>query len=456
MSGIDINQIISKPGSERSILSIILNNNDKIIECESNNLFANHFSVPGHQVIYSVICYLYSREDINRIDSYAIYNSITDQEAKASVDELGGMGYIDTLMQSRASDNLVFYINQVRNCAMKRMAYQLGAQIQDMVTDLSNIDSPAEDIFERIQEQTNEIILENQEQSEVYLMGSTTEEILRQRAENPLEIPGLSMNWANYDKVTQGQKPNELVVVVARSKVGKSAFLLNHAKKFSVNDGIPGLYIDTEMTYREQEDRLLSCISGVPYEEIVNGMFSRDTIHGEASDKTAKLFSALEKIRASNFFHVYMPMFTIEKVTALVRKYYLQHGLGYVIFDYIKLPNAEVNNLQTAQEYQRLGYMTTCLKDLAGICNIPIITAAQANRTGDMSGDESDVGGSYRIVQMATRVVFLRHKTDQEITTDGWQRGNMKVKVAFQRNGSASQDIDFLFDGATLRWSEIR
>ena len=102
------------------------------------------------------------------------------------------------------------------------------------------------------------------------------------------------------------------------------------------------------MTYREQEDRLLSCISGVPYEEIVNGMFSRDTIHGEASDKTAKLFSALEKIRASNFFHVYMPMFTIEKVTALVRKYYLQHGLGYVIFDYIKLPNAEVNNLQTA------------------------------------------------------------------------------------------------------------
>ena len=79
-----------------------------------------------------------------------------------------------------------------------------------MVTDLSNIDSPAEDIFERIQEQTNEIILENQEQSEVYLMGSTTEEILRQRAENPLEIPGLAMNWANYDKVTQGQSQTNL------------------------------------------------------------------------------------------------------------------------------------------------------------------------------------------------------------------------------------------------------
>ena len=57
MSGIDINQIISKPGSERSILSIILNNNDKIVECESNNLFAKHFSVPGIRlsILLSVI-----------------------------------------------------------------------------------------------------------------------------------------------------------------------------------------------------------------------------------------------------------------------------------------------------------------------------------------------------------------------------------------------------------------
>ena len=103
--------------------------------------------------------------------------------------------------------------------------------------------------------------------------------VLRRRAENPMTIPGFAMGWAKYDKITQGQKkPNELTVVVARSKAGKSAFLLNHAKKFSVNDGIPGLYIDTEMTSREQEDRLLACISGVPHEEIVSGMFARDTI----------------------------------------------------------------------------------------------------------------------------------------------------------------------------------
>ena len=53
-----------------------------------------------------------------------------------------------------------------------------------------------------------------------------------------------------------------------------------------------------------------------------------------------------------------------------MRKYQIQYNVGYVIFDYIKLPTSEINGLATAQEYQRLGYITTLLKDLAGICSV--------------------------------------------------------------------------------------
>ena len=54
-------------------------------------------------------------------------------------------------MQSSIRQPSVLYKSSKKQCN-ERMAYQLGAQIQDMVTDLSNIDS-AEEIFERIQEQ---------------------------------------------------------------------------------------------------------------------------------------------------------------------------------------------------------------------------------------------------------------------------------------------------------------
>lgn len=445
---------ISKPGSERAILSMVLADNDKLAECEQHDLYAAHFFVPGNQILYSAINYLYQRADISSIDSLVLYSTIEDPQAKAKVDELGGMGYIDALMQSTIMDNLGFYINQVRNCAIRRMAYDMGGDIQNTVIN-ANPDTPVSELLNDIQQQTLNLVLQNEEDTEMYVMGQDTEDVLEQRANNPNTIPGYAVGWEKYDRQTQGYQGNDLTVVVARSKVGKSAWLLNHAHKFAIEDGLPVLYIDTEMTSRQQEDRILSIISSVPYEEIVNGMFSQDTVHGTGEIKTQALYDALAKIRAANLYHIYMPSFSIEKVSAIVRQKHLRHNLAVVIFDYIKMPTSEVNSLDNAQEYQKLGFITTCLKDLSGICDIPVITAAQANRSSSES-DESAIGGSYRILHMATRLVFIRNKTDAELMTEGFDQGNIKMTVAFQRNGSSGgQDINIMFDKPTLRMTEV-
>jgi replicative DNA helicase len=457
MPDININEIVSKPGSERAILSIILNNHDRIVDCESEDLYAEHFSVPGHQRLYSAICYLYSRPDVSSIDSLLVYNTISDAEARAEVDLLGGMAYIDSLIQSRIADNLSLYINHVRTCAIKRMAYNMGEDVKRIVLQNTDDSYSAEQLLEVIQQKTMDLVLQHEAQEEVYHMGDGAEERLRQRAENPLTIPGYSIGWQKYDRYTQGYKGNELTVCVGESKTGKSTWLLNHCDKLSVTDLVPGLYVDTEMTDEEQEDRLLSIISRVPYEEIVNGMFIRDSMYGNGSEKYARLMEALGKIKNAPLYHVYMPSFSIEKVSALVRKYQIQKHIGYAIFDYIKLPTSEIAGLATAQEYQRLGFMTTCLKDLAGICNIPIITAAQANRShlGSNDPDASNIGGSYRILQMATRMVFIRNKSDNEIANEGYGAGNMKLIIKYQRNGSSDcPPINVIFDRPTLKMIE--
>jgi replicative DNA helicase len=453
---ININEVISRPGSERGILSIIVNNPDKILECEEFDLYSDHFSVPGHKNIYSAICYLYTNPDVQHIDALAIYNTITDPTSRQSVDELGGMAYIDSLIQSRVADNLRMYINQVRSSAIKRIAYNLGTNIQDLAINDNN--ESVEELVEEIQRRVLDLVITNEGESDVYHMGDDAEERLNQRMNNPMTIPGYSMGWKEYDRYTQGHKGNELTVYVAEAKTGKSVMLLNRFAKLSVIDKVPGLYIDTEMTDTEQEDRLLSNISGVPYEEIVNGLFAIDTIYGLGADKRAALFNALAKIKSAPAYHVYLPNFTIDKVTALVRKYKLQHNIGYAIFDYIKLPTSEVAGLATAQEYQRLGFFTTCLKDLSGICDIPIDTAAQSNRAnlGTQDPDASNIGGSYRILQMATRLVFLRNKTDGEMTQEGFSKGNQKLIIKYQRNGSSDcPPINIAFDKATSRMREV-
>lgn len=457
MPDVNINEIISRPGAERGILSIVLHDRDKIIECETQNLYADHFSVPGHQYLYSAICYLSGNPEVQNIDSLLIYNTVTDNVAKAAIDSLGGMSYIDSLIHSRVADNLRHYINDVRTCALKRMAYSLGSDIQSYVVEHGE-DTTVEELITDIQNRTLNLVLSSESEVEVYRFGSDTERRLRERAENPQRIPGYTLGWEKYDAITQGYKKNELTVFVAESKTGKSTLLLNHAYVFSIINGIPGLYVDTEMTDEEQEDRMLSIISGVPYEEIFNGMYARDTIYGLGVEKTQRVQEATRKLLSSNLFHIYMPDFTIDKVTALTRKFQIQHRIGYLIFDYIKLPTSEIAGLANAQEYQRLGFITTCLKDIAGLCAIPVITAAQSNRTaiGNTNQDANSIGGSYRILQMATRLCFLRNKTDFELANEGFSQGNQKLKVAFQRNGaSGGEEINVAFDRPILKMREI-
>ena len=152
-----------------------------------------------------------------------------------------------------------------------------------------------------------------------------------------------------------------------------------------------------------------------------------------------------------------MPDFTISKVTALMRKMKIQEDIDYCIFDYIKLPGEDVKGLSSSQEYQRLGYFTTCLKDMAGILGIPVITACQSNRNdlNNTNPDASDIGGSYRILQLATKLMFIRNKTDNELTTEAYTRGNQKLHIKYQRNGEGDRAIDVQFDRPILSMREV-
>lgn len=453
----NINEIIAKPGIERATLTVLLRNKNKVIEASADNLYSEHFSVKGHQIIYSVLVMLSQSSDVNVFDSILIYNAINEPKAKASIDDLGGMEYIDMLMVSPVADNLSFYIAQLKEAQLLRMTYLLADDVQKQILEEGE-NSSAEEILQKLQEKILDVSLQQGDTQEVKKFGETTRERLRRRLEDPTEVLGFQVGWNVWDRVTQGYCSNDLTVIVGESKTGKSTFLLNHAKILSVDNGLPGLYIDTEMDTEEQEDRLVSMISSVPFEEIRNGMFGVDSEYGTAEEKIRAVEEATAKLEASPFYHVYVPAFTTDKVTALVRRYKTQYNIQYFVFDYIKLPESDVRSLQTAQEWQRLGFFTSSLKNLCGICGIPGITAAQANRSsiGNTNQNENSIGGSYRIIQIATKIVYLRNKLPHEMEQEQMRLGNQVLKIGLQRHGSSSgTEIDIQFDKPILRMREV-
>lgn len=447
-------EYISSPGSERAILSIILQNTDKLLEAEEKGLRKEHFSLQVNRYLYSTIAYLTSK-GFDKVDGLSIINAL-DSKGREEVDKLGGIEYIDLLMISELLDNVDLYVEKIKEAYQRRRVYSLCDKAKIRMTN-DDVDMAKE--LDDFQNSLLELSLNENDVNKVHKMGEGLAERLNERAKSPKKVAGYSIGWNNYDKITQGYKAGELTVICAPSKTGKTIFQMNHAIALAVYSKIPTLYINTEMPDDEMEDRLLSCVSGVPYEEVCNGMFSQDTSNGLKGDKMGRIKEALKLIKESPFYHVYMPDFTIEKVTALAKKYKLKHNLGFLIFDYIKLPNSEVAGLQNAQEYQRLGYMTTCLKDLAGVLSIPVLTACQSN------GDEhsingkptmANIGASKRILHMASKLFFLVNKTEEEIARFGLEYGNQTLYLAYQRSGSCDSDpINLYNEKNILRVSEV-
>jgi replicative DNA helicase len=451
-----VDEIVSNPSAERAVLSLCMKKPYCLVECSANNLYAEHFAIKSNKVLYAVICYL-TEEGVSSFDSNVIYSTITDVEAKEQIDSIGGRDYIDSLIQSNIiEDNLKVYIRQVKSCATKRFAYQLGIDIQQEVLTTDTSEETTE-MINNIQKRVLDLALSGGTESEVYKYGTNASERLTERLNNPRDVFGYQIGWTEFDRLTQGLGSNDLIVVVAPSKVGKSTLIQNWAERLSIASNLKGLYIDTEMQDDEQEDRIISILSAVPFEEIRNGKFGQDTEYGLGEDKKNRVFRAVEILKNSNLFHVYMPDFTIDKVTALIRKYKIQENIDYCIFDYIKMPNSDIKGLSTAQEYQRLGYFTTCLKDMAGICQIPIITACQTNRNDldNTDPDASDIGGSYRILQLATKLMFLRNKTPQELQAEGYSIGNQKLHIKYQRNGAGDSSINIQFDRPICKMREV-
>ena len=438
------------------MISICLKNSDKLIDAEAQNIFPEHFAVEGNKNIYYAMLYLKSKG--LKPEPLAIMEVLSGR-AKESIEELGGLDYLFTVQETEIPEsNLPIYIEKVKQSYTRSMMLRVADDVKQFVTsEQSEVLNPSE-IVGYAQQKIIDIGINTQGAEDVYKMGDETEEVLERRAENPATVPGLEVGWEQYDKITNGAQPGDLIVVVAPSKTGKSVTLTNWAKKIGVRDQLPVLYIDTEMNHREQEDRLLSNISGIPHDEIVSGLYVMDTHNGTAEEKIAKLKEAREMLQLGNYYHIYMPQFTAEKVTALARKFQLQFGIVALFFDYIKIPSSSAN-FRDAQEYQKLGFFTSALKDIAGMLQIPVFSAAQANRTNESTNNapsEADIGGSYRILQLASKLMFLYNKSAERIARDGAQAGNQQLFIKFQRNGQSDcEPINIMFDKPVLRQYEV-
>jgi replicative DNA helicase len=311
-------------------------------------------------------------------------------------------------------NNIEFYIKKVLDASTKFKIIKASSEIQEL-TDKNRILSSdtldAETIVGHAQEQFLQISVESNKGTDAVDIAEGLVELVEEAKADPTDVRGLSTGFPLLDAAINGLEPGTLTVLGARPKAGKSATLMNIAQHLSYHEKVPVLYLDTEMSTREQQFRLISILSSVPEKEIKNGTYTKDPSWDRAVDE------ALEIVRKGQILHKYYPDFTAEGVSALTRKYKHQYGIGCVIFDYIKLPDADLQQIGKVKEYQALGYLCVALKNLAGQLEIPVLTAAQIGREGANKGrvTATDFADSDRILRYANTLLGLAPKTQDEM-----------------------------------------
>lgn len=411
------------------MISISLRNNKRLIDLDTEGIGATHFHVKGHMYIVTAMMYLYSNEiDVN---PFSIMEVLATEQAKNAVEEIGGLEYLVALSEAYIKDeSFPIYIKKVQQAHTRYELINASCDsLEFLLTDEVEVLNPSE-ILEEVEKRIT-IDVENTNEN-VYHIGEEIEELLEERMNNPQKIPGLETGWEIFDEYTGGFCPGELSIVCAPSKTGKSITLSNWARRICIEDQVPGLYIDTEMSSTEQQDRILAALSKVKEKTIINGTFALN------QDDVVKVKDAIGKMKEGKLFHINMPYFTLEEITRVIKEYVLKHDVKIVFFDYIKLSSA-MNGKKNTQEYQMLGDLCSGLKEIASDLGITIVSACQTNRNDldSKEPDASNIGGSYRILQLASKLMFLINKSDEQIAEDGVTNGNQQIIIKYQRKGQS-------------------
>lgn len=258
-------------------------------------------------------------------------------------------------------------------------------------------------------------------------------ELERRKVTEPLKygIPKL-------DNITGGARGQELTVIAARPRIGKSALALQFAFEFAKKKN-QVLFFPLEMAAFQMMERL-AC---------------RETNIDQTKLKNPKMMDETDKKELEYFFELYKPVIGeylhfIEKVRTVsdIRRHIEHYKPKAVFIDQLTQLDERKN---FKDERERFSYMTRTLKTITMDLDIPIILLAQINRDGD--GKEptiADLKGSGSIEEDADNIIFI-HQT-------GEANGNIvpaSLIIPKQRNGLSGIKIPCTYIGNKYKFTEV-
>ena len=411
--------------AEQSVLGGLMLDNqtwdsiaDKVVETD--------FYRRSHQLIFRKIEELAEKQ--------IPFDVITLSDALKGIGELenvGGLGYLIMLAKDTPSAaNIVAYANIVRDLSVLRQLIHIGTEISDSAFNTDGRDTA--ELLENAERQVFQIAEQRQKGqgggfiSIKSLLAQAVDKI-ETLFEQEGAITGASTGFTDFDSLTSGLQPSDLIIVAGRPSMGKTTIAMNMAENIALKCGKPVAVFSMEMPGDSLAMRMMSSLGRIDQNKVRTGKLE--------DDDWPRLTSAINILAGTQLFIDDSPALTQTEVRARARRLAREHGqLGLIVVDYLQLmqsPSSGDNRVQQISDISR------GLKALAKELNVPVVALSQLNRNLEQRPNKrpvmSDLRDSGAIEQDADLIVFVYR--DEVYNEDSPDKGIAEIIIGKQRNG---------------------
>lgn len=426
-------------GAERAVLSILMKSPEALFEID-DILAEGDFTNGGAQVIYRSIKEILLEDKGAAIDHYTLISHAEKNGIENFLTLTHNGELLEALEQTSVNPkSLARHVNAIKTMSMKRHAISMLDDLKDKVEDFTG---DAIDLKNLVEDRVfREMRALDTGDDEIVSMASDYEQTINQFAEHNAVL-GLDVGMPRWQRDCGGIRNGTVTGVFARAKTGKSQFSAWCAVQAAIRKGLPVLYLDTELQLRDQQMRVTSILSDIPFNEVETGVWKAD------KTKVEKIKECFSLVKEAPFYYKNIAGRSVNHVIPVIRKFfhkYVGECKGdevrcLVIYDYIKLMSA--NDIKDAAEWQVLGFLLSAIHDVAAQLNIPILALGQLNREALRMDNEYTVSGSDRITHNLDSLTIFRQKKQEELEADGEARGTHIFKVPIARKGPGHPDGD--------------
>jgi replicative DNA helicase len=244
---------------------------------------------------------------------------------------------------------------------------------------------------------------------------------------NKSEITGLATGFIDFDKMTTGLHPGDLVIVAGRPSMGKTSLAMNVAEFVALEETGNVAFFSMEMTNGQLMYRLLSSVSRLNQHRAKVGQLN--------ATEFDKLHEAANKLREVGLYLNETGALTINEVRAMSRRLHREvGGLHLIVIDYIQLMQSSERRDNRALEVEEI---SRGLKALAKELHLPVIALSQLNRGLEQRPNKrpimSDLRDSGAIEQDADLIAFIYR--DEVYNPETPDKGIAEIIIGKQRNG---------------------